>query len=84
MELPENWVPFPNPLHGENTLQIPAFSKNHTLAIYSAEGRYIKSLTLESNKYNQINLNGLASGCYWLKLITHEGISHTKKLIVVK
>ncbi len=84
IELPEYWVPFPNPLRGETILQIPAFSKNHTLAIYGAEGKFISSLILESNTYNQINLNGLASGCYWLQLTSPEGISHTKKLIVVK
>lgn len=84
IELPENWVPFPNPLRGESILQIPAFSKTHTLAIYGAEGKFISSVTLESNTYNQINLNGLASGCYWIQLSSPEGVRHTKRLIVIK
>jgi hypothetical protein len=84
LEIPEKWVPFPNPANGETILEIPAFNDYLSAAIYSAEGRCVKSHILESNMNSQINLNGLASGCYWLQFKNRAGIAYTKKLIILK
>jgi len=70
---------FPNPAKDFITLNYKNFAKAE---ITNIEGRKVSSYDLNSTK-NQINVSGLSSGLYYLKLIDNSGLIGIGKFIKI-
>lgn len=73
-------VLYPNPAESFVNVALPSGYGKWTLELYDSFGRRAKSVD-SSEKNTQLDLNGLRSGLYFLKVATNE-YSITKKLII--
>ncbi|WP_196887958.1 endonuclease/exonuclease/phosphatase family protein [Aureivirga sp. CE67] len=71
---------FPNPSHGNITIDLREVSEDATLKIIDLTGKHIKTVNCKKNQYNEFNLN-LEKGIYILSLET-ETFKTTSKLII--
>ncbi len=73
---------FPNPAHNVLNISINGNSSNVTYAIYNYQGQAIMSKNLGSFEgTEQISLDGMAKGIYFLHIITGAEVS-TRKIVV--
>jgi len=72
---------YPNPASGYVNVKASSVQNNVTVAIYDLNGRIVVNQLLQNTNNAQININGLASGVYVVK-ITSNGNSQTEKLII--
>jgi hypothetical protein len=65
---------FPNPTNKTLNIQIPKQIQSAKLEIYDLSGRIIQTETLSNESIYQLDVEGLRSGFYTLRLISEEGI----------
>ena len=75
---------FPNPATKEVTISFTNFSGNAAVVFYDQLGRVVLNQEIDSaNSQNKIDLDGIQSGLYFVT-IERNGLTITKKLIVIK
>lgn len=71
---------FPNPVNGVLNVNISDF-KSKKVEIYNSQGRLIVNKT-DLNLSNTIDLAGLSSGVYFVRLIDDKTVLAIKKLLI--
>lgn len=78
----------PNPFSNNTVIKynVPATANNATLIVTDANGRNIKTITINNKGAGQITLQAgtLAAGTYQYTLLTDGKIADTKKMLIVK
>lgn len=75
---------YPNPNDGRFSIEMPeSLTANHQIAIYSMEGRLVKTIDALSVK-NSIDLSNLESGFYIIHLLNEDKTLYTSKSFVIK
>lgn len=72
---------YPNPSNGIVTISIENFSGNLNVAVYDLNGRKVLSNSIDFSTQTSINLEGLQSGVYVLKL-EGDNLSYSEKIIL--
>jgi hypothetical protein len=72
---------YPNPTHGQFTIEIPNIAENTNLKFYNTYGQLMLQQQINSNQ-TQIDLSLFGKGLYLLHLKTDEGEINIKKIIV--
>ena len=72
---------YPNPSNGVVTISIENFSGNLNVAVYDLNGRKVLSNSIDFSTQTSINLEGLQSGVYVLKL-EGDNLSYSEKIIL--
>ena len=79
---PSNWIKiYPNPNNGILNVSINNYSGNLNINIYDINGRNVYTNSEDFSGDKMINLHGLQSGFYIVKM-EGEGLSHTEKIIL--
>ena len=74
---------FPNPVSASETVSILNSSRLKRIDVYDTLGKHVKFIVLSGTEYsNRINISGLRSGIYLLRLTDTENRSSKKKLII--
>jgi hypothetical protein len=77
-----NWIKiYPNPNNGILNVSINNYSGNLNINIYDINGRNVYTNSEDFSGDKMINLQGLQSGFYIVK-IEGEGLSHTEKIVL--
>ena len=84
IESAETWQPYPNPLKGGAILEIPAFGTPTNAALYSHDGKLMKTQSLDGQQAAQFTFGSFAPGMYCLKLWQSKGSTFTKKIILTE
>ena len=76
---------FPNPTNDVLTINWPEnFNpKNSSILIFDAFGKVVQPISPKNNDFEKIDLTGFDAGIYFVKIITEEGKSYTKKLLKI-
>ena len=75
-------VIYPNPASGKATIEIEGLNESARLIVTDLQGRVLSSDDLRSGaKTYEMDLTGLASGVYYIRIVTDNAVS-TQKLIV--
>ena len=75
-------VIYPNPASGKATIEIEGLNESARLLVTDLQGRVLSSDDLRSGaKTYEMDLTGLASGVYYIRIVTDNAVS-TQKLIV--
>lgn len=75
---------FPNPFSQNLYVYLRNFERtNAAIKIYDSEGRLMwqEKIHLDGNLFRDISSPTLAKGLYYLKVVTKEGFSYTKKIV---
>ncbi len=70
---------FPNPAH--ETVRIIADSRIRQIAVYSITGMMVERVEADAERVN-LNISNYNSGVYFVQVLTHDGNTVTKKLVV--
>lgn len=70
----------PNPAKDKITVSVPGNSKELKITIVNAQGRQVKTFTM-NGQYAQLQLPSLAAGVYYVR-ITGDGVSNNQKLVI--
>jgi hypothetical protein len=70
----DNFSIFPNPSHTGLIYINTTISVPYTIDVISGEGSTIKSVTAYEKKYQQVDLQGLPRGIYYLKIHLHDKV----------
>jgi hypothetical protein len=72
---------YPNPSNGNFNIAIENYSGTLKIAVYDINGREIQSNVTEFSSEKAINLQGLQTGVYIVKL-EGTGVSHSEKIVI--
>jgi hypothetical protein len=72
---------YPNPSNGLVNISIENYTGSLTIEVYDLNGRKVRSNATNFSTESSINLQGLPSGIYIVKL-QGEGISHSEKVVL--
>jgi len=72
---------YPNPASGYVNVKANSVQNDAVIAIYDLNGRMVVNQSIQNANTTQININGLATGVYVVK-INSNGKSQTEKLII--
>jgi hypothetical protein len=79
--VPDNFSIYPNPSHdGMITVQT-TFDKPYTIDVISGEGSLIKSFIARDREFQQVDLQGLPKGIYYLKIRVNDTVSVHKVIL---
>jgi len=75
---------FPNPNYGQFSIRLDGVNRSFDAYITDMSGKVVKQLRLTNN--NSINISGLTSGTYLIKIpdVFGAGESFTEKVLVIK
>ncbi|OIQ30869.1 MAG: hypothetical protein BM564_01260 [Bacteroidetes bacterium MedPE-SWsnd-G2] len=79
------FINYPNPFKTETTIRFNITSEPHHIEIYNLNGQ--KLLTkhiLVGQSSTKLNLKNLSPGIYFAKLVSHNTIKATQKLVIIK
>jgi hypothetical protein len=71
---------YPNPANASFELYIPNLKESAQLSIYAMDGKKVVNQNLD-NAFNQINIENLNEGIYWIQ-VTQNNNTYSQKLIV--
>lgn len=74
---------FPNPTSETTTIEIVGLQSNAELILSDMQGKVLKQEIIASSIYH-LNVKDLASGVYYVKIITEDGNIRSSKLIINK
>lgn len=73
---------FPNPNNGTFTINLKGQNGNKSIAILNPNGKMVHHLNTFENDIN-IDLNDLSNGIYFVKIVDENGLTATKKVVVL-
>ena len=73
---------YPNPSKGILNVSIPSYSGELKINLFDINGREVLSSSENFSIEKSINLKGLESGIYVLKLQGNDGLSYTEKIVL--
>lgn len=73
---------FPNPTKGVVNISIPNYSGNLNVTVFDVNGRSVFSNNTDFSSERSLDLQGLQSGFYIIKLNGENGLSHSEKIIL--
>lgn len=73
---------YPNPTKGMVNISIPNYSGNLNITVFDINGRNVFSNSENFSIDKSINLQGLQSGFYIIKLNGENGLSHSQKIVL--
>lgn len=73
---------YPNPTKGIVNVTIPNYTGNLNIAVYDINGRNVYSNSGDFSIEKSLNLDGLQSGFYIIKLNGENGLTHSQKIVL--
>lgn len=74
---------YPNPAHGQTTIELPVQGTSTVLTVFAADGRGIKQLAVPAGTERfRMDLTGIHPGIYLLSWTGAQGERHTGRLVV--
>lgn len=73
---------YPNPAHGEVTVNVPQNVRTGTAGIYSMDGRLVVTSSFYSETKVVLNLKNVQPGSYYIQLTDDNNVRYTSPLIV--
>jgi subtilisin family serine protease len=76
-----DWSVFPNPAAGFTTVRWSASLRPQEIQLFDLTGRQISTTRITSGGTAELNLGGLATGVYLVRVITADGRAGTRRLV---